>query len=265
MNGASMESPPATGKRISDRELKLWDKLDMEFFDGEQSGQYVARIEDIRAEGLIISRPDWLKGEPLFAEGAACLITYYRKICAYQFGSRVVRSMTENKKLLYVLAPPVTIKRLQRRRLVRVDFTTPFQFVDISEVENSGGHLDLLQWEKATTLNLSAGGIGCQFSREMDKGTVLALRLTLNGLGRTFETLGRIARCASDGDTGRFYVGIELFTREEMTPRLHNVNLSMIPDSLKQFSEWERNMLINFIFNEEIKIRRKETVEEGMQ
>ncbi|MCK4655826.1 MAG: PilZ domain-containing protein, partial [candidate division Zixibacteria bacterium] len=161
--------------------------------------------------------------------------------------------------------PPVAIKRLQRRRLVRVDFTTPFQFAEISEVENCGGNLDLLQWEEATTLNLSAGGIGCHMSREMDKGTLLAMRLTVHGLGRTFETLGSVARCVSDGDTGMWYVGIELFTREEMTSRLQDVNLSKVPDSLKQFSEWERNLLVNFIFNEEIKIRRKETVEEGMQ
>ena len=260
-----MESTPATRKRIDDAELKLWDKLDLEFFDGEQTGLYVARIEDIREEGLIISRPEWQTGEPLFAEGAACLTTYYRRICAYQFGSRIVRSMTEDKKRLYVLSPPLAIKRLQRRRLVRVDFTTPFQFAEISAVESYGGHLDLLQWEKATTLNLSAGGIGCHMSREVDKGTLLAIRLTLHGLGRTFETLGRVARCASGDDTGMWYVGIELFTREEMTSRTHNVNLSMIPDSLKQFSEWERNMLVNFIFNEEIKIRRKETVEEEMQ
>ena|GEM_PF-424230 len=259
-----MESTPATRNRIDDRELKLWDKLDLEFFDGEQTGQYVARIEDIREEGLIISRPDWQRGEPLFAEGAVCLITYYRQICAYQFGSRVVRGMTENEKRLYVLSPPVAIKRLQRRRLVRVDFATPFQFVEISEAENSGGHLDLLRWEEATTLNLSAGGIGCRMSREMDKGTLLAVRLTVHGLGKTFETLGRVARCASDDDDGKWYVGIELFTREEMTSRLHNVNLSKVPDSLKQFSDWERNMLVNFIFNEEIRIRRKETVEEEM-
>jgi c-di-GMP-binding flagellar brake protein YcgR len=260
-----MESTPATRKRIDDSELKLWDKLDLEFFYGEQTGQYVGRIEDIREEGLIISRPDWRKGEPLFAEGAVCLITYYRQICAYQFGSRIVRSMTENKKRLYVLSPPVAIKRLQRRRLVRVDFTTPFQFAEISEVENCGGNLDLFQWEEATTLNLSAGGIGCHMSREMDKGTLLAMRLTVHGLGRTFETLGSVARCVSDGDTGMWYVGIELFTREEMTSRLQDVNLSKVPDSLKQFSEWERNLLVNFIFNEEIKIRRKETVEEEMQ
>ncbi|MCK4656445.1 MAG: flagellar brake domain-containing protein, partial [candidate division Zixibacteria bacterium] len=100
-----MESTPATRKRIDDSELKLWDKLDLEFFYGEQTGQYVGRIEDIREEGLIISRPDWRKGEPLFAEVAVCLITYYRQICAYQFGSRIVRSMTENKKRLYVLSP----------------------------------------------------------------------------------------------------------------------------------------------------------------
>lgn len=260
-----MESTPATRKRIDDRELRLWDKLDLEFFDGEQTGQYVARIEDITEEGLIISRPDWQRGEPLFAEGAVCLITYYRQICAYQFGSRIVRSMTENKKRLYVLSPPVAIKRLQRRRLVRVDFTVPFQLAEISEAVNSGGHLGTLRWEEATTLNISAGGIGCHMSREMDKGTLLAVRLTLHGLGRTFETLGRIARCASDHDTGMWYVGIELFTHEEMTSEMQNINLSMIPDSLKHFSEWERNMLINFIFNEEIKIRRKETVEEEMQ
>jgi hypothetical protein len=179
-------------------------------------------------------------------------------------GSSVGRSVTEGEKRLYILSSPVAIKRLQRRGLVRVDFTAPFQFVRISEVENSGGHFELLRWEEATTLNLSAGGIGCQMSRKMDKGTLLAVRLRLHGLGRTFETLGRIARCVSDDDAGMWYVGIELFTREEMSSRLHNVSLSKVPDSLKQFSEWERNMLVNFIFNEEIKIRRKETVEEEL-
>jgi len=247
-------------KKIDDSELRIWDRIELDFFEKERSGQYIARIEDIRAEGLVISRPEWMRGEPLFTVGAVCRVTYIRQICAYQFASKVMQSATEKGKRHYVLSAPVSIRRIQRRRFVRVDLATPFHFKDMSEVLSGGKQFIDVEWREATTHNLSAGGIGCYVPSEIQKGSVLAVKLTLPELDRTFQMLGRIARCVKEKDAVRWYVGIELFTREEMASKLRNVRVTKIPDALKRFGEWERNVLVNFIFNEEIKIRRRETV-----
>jgi c-di-GMP-binding flagellar brake protein YcgR len=244
-------------RTLDDQELRLWDRLELEFIRGKQTGIYVARIEDLRKDGIVINRPEWLRGEPLFGEGASCIVTYVRQICAYRFGAEIISAFMEGKKKLYLLSLPRSVKRVQRRRFVRVDVAADLQFARISDDVGRIKAFKDLTWCEVKTRNISAGGIGFIYGEKIEKGTVFAVKLHIPRLNKTFQTLASVARCVRDEDAERWFVGMQMFTREEFSSGLRSINQNKIPGFFKKFSYKEQNELVNFVFSEEIRVRQK--------
>lgn len=244
-------------RTLDDEELRLWDRLELEFIQGKQTGIYVARIEDLRKDGIVINRPEWLRGEPLFSEGASCIVTYVRQICAYRFGAEIISAFMEGKKHLYLLSLPQSVKRVQRRRFVRVDVSADLQFARISDDAGRIMAFKDLDWRQVKTRNISAGGIGFVCGEKIEKGTVFAVKLHIPRLNKTFQTLAAVARCVRDGDTERWFAGVQMFTREEFSSGLRSINQNKIPSLFKKFGYKEQNELVNFVFSEEIRVRQK--------
>jgi len=242
---------------LKDAELKVWDRLEVEFFEKDSSGIYVARIDDITAEGIVVDRPEWVSGEPLFAVGAKCLIRYVRPTCVLQFASVIIRSLTASNRQQFILAPPQVIKKIQRRKYVRVDVSLPFRFKLITEISSGRKKFDEVEWSEAKTRNLSAGGIGFAWTREIKQGTACALRLQISGQQLDVKTLGIVARCIQETE-GCWLVGVEMLSSNEIQRRLKSINTAGIPTSFQQFTDKTRNALVNFVFREEVNIRRRE-------
>ena len=248
---------PHRSQDENDPNLRIWDKLELKFFDGDKSGLYIAKIEDMLDGGFAIDRPEWVSGEPLFAEGVSCLVTYTRPMCRYQFSSEVLSSFKNRNKLFYVLSLPESIRRIQRRRFVRVEVAMPFQLMEIKQVIEGSKKFEEVEWKEAITLNLSASGIGFYFPVEISVGSIVAVKMNIPDIKEGFQTLGRIVRCFRKNEE-KWFIGMEFFTREEMTFKLREVNLSEIPRSFTRFGERDRNIVVNFIFSEEVRIRRRE-------
>ncbi|MFH1891338.1 MAG: flagellar brake protein [Candidatus Zixiibacteriota bacterium] len=238
-------------------ELSIWDKLELEFLLGGRSGTYLTRIEGFEEECPIIARPEWLSGEPLFCEGSPCGVTYFGPVCAYRFASKVLRSFTSNQREMYVLAAPRSFERIQRRRFARVEISIAFRFKEVSRVIAGTERYDDLEWQHSSTHDLSAGGILFSSDHAIKPGSILSVQLSLPATGWVFRTLAKVARCERDA-AGMWLIGFELISREEFSVKIGNIDLSFFPEPYQTFGENERNLISNFVFNEEVKIRRRE-------
>jgi len=238
-------------------ELSIWDKLELEFLLGDRSGIYMTRIEGFEEECPVISRPEWLRGEPLFSEGSPCGVTYFGPVCAYRFASKVLRSYMANHRKMYVLAAPQSFERIQRRSFARVEISISFRFKEVSSVIAGTKRYDDVEWQNSSTQDLSAGGILFSSDHAIKPDSILSVQLSLPEAGWVFRTLAKIARCEKDV-TGMWLIGLELISREEFAEKVGNVDLSIFPKPYQMFGECERNLISNFVFNEEVKIRRRE-------
>lgn len=241
----------------SQPELLLWDKLELEFLEDGRSGIYMSRIEGFDDDRPVIPRPEWLSGEPYFAEGASCAITYFGPACAYRFESRVLRSFDSGGRRMYVLAAPESFEKIQRRKFARVEIAVSFRFKDVTPVIAGLSKYEALEWRFSKTEDLSAGGLLFVCDHEIKVGSVLAVQLSFPGPCWVFRTLAKVIRCERDR-SGRWFVGIELVTREELRSSLPTVDMSLFPRQYQTFGENESNLIANVVFKEEVKIRRRE-------
>lgn len=238
-------------------QLELWDKLELEFHLGNRSGVYMTRIEGFEKRCPVIGRPDWIRGELLFSEGSPCTVTYFGAVCAYRFASRVLRSFMSDDRKVYLLSAPESFERIQRRRYARVAISLAFRFKEVSTVVSGTEKYDDVEWQCSSTEDLSAGGVLFSCDHPIARGTILAVQMSLPASGCVFRTLAKVARNEKNA-SGLWFIGVELISREEFSSKIRNVDLSRFPEAYQSFSEKERNLISNFVFNEEVKIRRRE-------
>lgn len=139
-----------------------------------------------------------------------------------------------------VAVKALEVSRVQRREFFRWEGRYPVWFRVVTEEGGREEEVDPLaaaeeEWLAAHTHDLSGGGISLRWDEEVAPGTRVVVELRLpTGVVRAE---GRVARTwpNKEGGPGRFIVGVE-FTR---------------------ISEANRRKLMQFIFQEELRFRRR--------
>jgi len=246
-----------TGK-INEKELRLWDRLELLFEERDQQGEYITRIEDLSDMGAVVARPEWISGEPLLKDGTICSVTFVRPSCAYGFNAKIKRFQRKDAKEYWLLDLPKDVNRIQRRRYVRVDVTLPFRFKVLEDIKSTKD-FDDIEWEEGKTRNLSAGGIGFEWEEKLSKEDSIAVALELPERDKTIRTIARVARIIEE-EEGKFLIGLELLHSADIGSAFRGLKLDAIPKMYRRFSDRDRNELANFVFAEEVAIRRRNLV-----
>jgi len=137
-------------------ELRLWEKLELEFGTEDNNGIYHARIQDILPEGIVIERPMWSSGEPLFSEHKPFRVTIYRNDGVYQFNGTIIDSYKKNDWQYYILRAPEQINHFQRRDFVRVEINFPVIFKRLNPFLEGKTEYDKLREYIGHSVNFSA-------------------------------------------------------------------------------------------------------------
>lgn len=235
--------------------LGIWERIELVVGEDDSSSRYVVRIEDFISQGLIVSTPEFITGNSRLREGCQVRGFVTRRDAVYQFYSKI-KKFTIKGKQLYLLTTPQAIRRVQRRQFVRVDIAKNITIAVISDPTGDIIKFENFEWVAARTNNISGGGFLIQTDQELTKGTILLTKSTFFleiGLPVTIAAICR----REDNSTDHEQYGIEFIRSENLKTFMHLKFVKQLPESIQFFDLSAQNKLVNFIFAQQIEMRKK--------
>jgi len=237
-------------------DVKLWEKIELEFKAEDKVGIYTARVEDLAGNDIIIDRPIWKSGDEIFSNSKTFTVTLFRDECAYRFESCFSDRIKLGNRKLYVFCKPEYIFRVQRRRHVRIDVCIPVNFELLEDLlQDSNGSIQTAKYS-GTSFNFSASGMLLNTDCELKTGDLLAFTVDKEKIKFDFPVLAVVRRLIELPDN-RVNAGIEYVAVEQAERFLGTELLSRIPEYLLQFNEQRRQNLIQFVFYYQVNLRKK--------
>ena len=124
----------------SDYGPQVHEKVTLITNDGSVTGVFEARIEKIINGGIVITDPDFVRGDSELSEGAAITIQYSKAEKTFQFDSSI-KSITIEGGTQVILSPPINIRHVQRRMFVRLGLRREISYAIIAP------DMSWLDWE----------------------------------------------------------------------------------------------------------------------
>ncbi len=236
-------------------DIQLTQQLQMqesgEIVDGDVRTYKSCLFDYISDTEIEIAMPTENGRMVLFQIGLRCKMLFYSK--RGLFTCNAVVQKRYKKDNLFVLAMQLTSEpvKLQRREFFRIDCILDMRYVpvtpEIAKLETTEKLFAEIQkpeyidcYEKGTMLDLSGGGLRFQTGRRLDVGTyqVSEIRLDNERMDQTFYLVTKIISCEQmQNDMERYICRGQFFFK----------NLR------------DRENIVRFVFDEERRIRRKET------
>jgi c-di-GMP-binding flagellar brake protein YcgR len=190
---------------------------------------YTSRIEDISADTVTIAAP-YRKGHFLPPwTGRKFSVRIPADGCAYLFDSTLLRTVSD-PIALWVIAPPVNLKKIQVRAYVRLADVLDVTLELTGEEESDSSVITTL------TKDISAGGIRVVLNKPLPAGTKLRVTLPLPGVG-TLVTMGEVIR--------------------NIPPELPGDRHSAAIE-FRDIRERDRGEIVKYIFKKQVERRKKE-------
>lgn len=235
--------------------LKIWDKLEIVIGEGKTAGYYLTRVEDFVGGGIVISDPERMKGRAQVMENVMVLVLVQGDDAVYQFRSKMKKFASENSSR-YILSPPTSVRRVQRRQFVRIDFVTKVRYCPVREIDGDEFDLEKIAWKETASINLSGGGLCMEIAEGIDLGDALLMQVdVLKRLELPEMIVGVVRRL--EYNHGATRGGIEFLLRSTLTKHLGMPEIRRLPREVQDFDDRAQNELINFVFREQIEMRNK--------
>lgn len=247
---------PLEATSANNVQLQLWEKMELEFGKNRNTGFYFARAEDLSNGEILITRPIWLSGEPAFNPSENFIVTIFREDGAYRFNAKIIRSFERKGKHYYAIKYPERFYRHQRRGYVRVEIDVIVHFKILNDVLTGKTAYEDAKEYMASSINLSGSGILINTLKVLKQEDMAALTIRSESLNMDFPIFGIVRRIV-DAENNRINAGIEFITSEVLERQIDAKQLKKLPDAIFNFSERRRQILVQFIFNYQIKLRQK--------
>jgi c-di-GMP-binding flagellar brake protein YcgR len=203
--------------------FKLDDKLELEVKNSSPLKGFFAVVKEISDFGVVLSDVVLNKGEGMLEKGDELMVRFPDKGVVYEFDSEVLSQKGER---IYLVRAPLTIRRTQRRRYVRLDISAPVSFrllslkekdCLVSKMEHSG-----------VILNIGGGGILLVTKRKLEEGDFIIVDMNLEGCEVISGVLGRVKR-SEQSNEDEFLVGVEFCPQEELEYYLSSEQIAQLP------------------------------------
>lgn len=172
----------------------------------DSKDQFSSIIESIVNDEIIIALP-LSHSAPLHAKAGDILtVRLPADAHCHEFTTRVKGLKIDNVPL-YVLSYPSEIKRIQLRQHVRLDVLLDVQYCMLPRPDEKQRYI------KATTLNISAGGMKISVPEKLPEDGIIVVRfdLTVKGTAHNFALESRIVRVQpiEDKKNKMYHVGLQ--------------------------------------------------------
>ncbi len=235
--------------------IKLWEKIEIYVGEGADAGRYIARIEDFERNGLVISSPEYITGGTLMRDGSDCTVLLTRRDAVYEFHSRITTS-GQGEDRRYFLTPPGNIRRVQRRQFVRIELVKPFAFALLPERVSDDMAFSSLKWNQTKSINVSGGGMLIAAPVPISTGDLLLLKMKFFAEVGLPLALGAICR-RTETVKGDLRAGIEFVRAEHINKFFNEGQRRLLPESAAYFDQTMQNKLVNYVFQEQVRLRQK--------
>ncbi len=242
----------ARKKKNSDYPFDIWEKLEIVVEEKGESGVYIARINDFDANGVVITQPEWIRGRKLLISNAKVFVRFVKSDAMYQFPARTrpLKGKMADMLQLYDIG---SIRRLQRREFVRIDYLSKMTFTVLKNLNDANQEY---KWLPSQTKNISAGGIMMQANNQIEAGNLLLLKINnYSAMGIPRFVVAICRRIISEGEA--LFAGVEFVIAEELHKYFKPEELAKLPVQVKKFDIQNQNKLVRFVFEEQIEERKK--------
>jgi len=176
----------------------------IEVFDEIENVYYKSIIQEVNRDNIAIGVPMGNQGQLLLYKNQIRTFRIIYKDAHYYFKSKVLGRKKSNNLLLFLIAWPAELKRIQQRAFFRFPCSFEIFYWILPAEEEKSIRENKLPFEelveplgppeKGLMADISGGGLQLVASHEILKGSILALRLPLFSKKekRTFELLGKI-------------------------------------------------------------------------
>ena len=246
-----MPNKPRTKK---DKLVSVWDKVEIILNEADKNGIYISRIEDIRKDGIIASRPDFVTGTSLLRSNARVFIQYSRPDAMYRFAA-TLRQLPGDIDGRVHLNSLGKIERVQRREFVRILKRVDLKYSTLKN-SSSGFLLNLLTWHNSYSKDISAGGISLRVDDDIRDGDILLIRINeydLMGIPRFVAAICRRIFTLEDFRFG----GTEFITKDNLLKHFRPEEIRRLPSLVKRYNDHIRNKMVRYVFDEQVKERQK--------
>lgn len=206
---------------------KLYHGLAVELIalEGEYSGNYRTRIEEVGERLLLVGAP-FQHGQlvPL-REGTKVKLTFCDEAAVYSFEGKIMQRIAVPVPM-FVLELPDTVAKVQRRNFVRVNASFPIKFRMVTREGLSDSY-------NAMMLDLSGGGVRFTTKERVEDRSLLYVHITLP-IGE-LQTPVRVIRAIKTEETNLYSVSNEFY----------------------EISERERDTIIRCVFDIQREMRKK--------
>lgn len=230
--------------------LIIWEKVEILTSSDANAGLYMARIEDILEDGLIITQPELIKGDILLRDNCDVILHITKTDAIYSFHA-TIQKLKKNGRVQYYLSKPIYVQRIQRREFARVVYSTPVEYTLFNEQYSSKQ-----KWYRSYSWDISGNGILIEAKDFVKPGSLVLLNIQLfEDIDINLPVLGRSCRIILDNNTRLsgigFIISSEIFGYEKKYPihKVHNL--------AENFSLSAQEKLVAFVFNQQIEQRKK--------
>jgi c-di-GMP-binding flagellar brake protein YcgR len=234
--------------------LKLWEKIELIVGDTMDNGRYSARIEDITPTTIYISDPEFIGGTIRLREGVTAAVYITRDDASYRFTSPI-RHVTKDRIQLIALDAPKEVFRVQRRQYVRIQCNERVSLMRLDE-PTADPRVTKRPWRDTVAINLSGGGTCVRVDEQWNIGERIVLRFPLfKAIGICSTLVAKCCRCFSAD--GHVYAGVEFVRRNDLSRVFSDAEVKLLPEGYDGFDHHEQNRLVNYVFQQQIELRKK--------
>lgn len=141
--------------------------------------------------------------------------------------------------------------KVQRRRYVRLDITSPIQIKLLVQGEGESQEPGFIPFT-GEVINVSGGGLLLESTEAMPEDQFVVLELELNGTDMLTGIVGKIKRCDSDSETSHL-IGVEFCTEEDIKQNCPPEYQKLLGNCCESFSEKVRTLINRYVFNQKVK------------
>lgn len=222
-----MEEIVAVGKFLTNNL-----KINIAGVGSNYAGVYDARVEDVRAESVLISMPTDA-GRPMsVSAGMKIEASFIMTGGRYLFTTTVKGRVMENIQML-VLERPKKLLKSELREFFRVDVLQKAKLFSVEDVQNEGKTMPI-KTELGTVLCLDISGGGTKLLSSIDIPHIVEVAVDFSGFIEGLSSVaGRVVRYIHKPD-GKFDIGIKF---------------TSLRDS-------DRDKIIKYVFKRQIEMRK---------
>lgn len=244
---------------IENRSPMLWERLTLILQRGDDRTEYSARVEDLTRDSLVAGTLIRCSGSSDLTKGDTVEVRYNRDDAVYSFKASIM-DLFEGEGESARMEKVGETRRIQRRRFVRLDVSGEITFRTLETGEGDEGSLSR-KWT-GSLLNISAGGVLFETDCRVEPENLLILDFSLKGRYSLNNILAAVKRVELLDD-GKLVVGTEFITRHNRAAYGLEALADFLPPDAGTFDENLEKLVVSFIYDQQIQLRKKGTPAEG--